>query len=114
MECVKVAKYLFPIFMIALPLSFFAVWRMKANAIEGFEDKFEKLPFYKKIVSDFILPKSLLTDRGKQWYLVGQISSIALVLFFVAYFYLSNQSWVCPMGPETNPIEKVKNVFKGS
>jgi len=100
--------------MVALPLSFFAVWRMKANAIEGHENKFNDLPFYKKLVSDFIIPKSLLTERGKQWYIVGQISGIALIIFFAAYIYLSNQSWVCPMGPKSHPIEKLKNVYKGS
>jgi hypothetical protein len=114
MECVNVGKYLFPLFMFVLPLSLFAVWRMKENVIEGFDEKFEGLPFYKKIVGDFILSKSLLTDRGKKWHLVGLISGAVLIVFFVAYIYFNNQSWVCSMGPEKHPLDIIKNAFKGS
>ena len=39
MECIDVSKFLIPAFAILLLLSWFSVWRMKANAIRGYDKK---------------------------------------------------------------------------
>ena len=115
MECVDIAtKYLHPAFAVTMLLSLFSLWRMKVNAVEGYEEEFKSYSWLRQLLGDFVLPKPLLTKRGKQWHILGTISSIGLTIVFFSYIYFGKQDWVCKWGPDKPPIEQIKNVFKDS
>ena len=102
MECVELDKFLLPVFALSLLTTLFSHWRMKANAVDGFQTQIDRYPLWKKFLCDLVLPKSLLTAKGIIWFRIGVLSNVILLLFYVSYIYLGNQDWVCPLGPASN------------
>ena len=73
--------------------------------------KIERMSVWNKLISDYVIPKSLLSERGKLWRKVSVLAGIGLIVFFLSYVYFNNQDWVCDLGPEKSPIEAFKNMF---
>jgi|GEM_PF-6590218 len=110
MECIDVGIYLHACLFLAGATSALSVWRMKANAIVDVSKKIDSSPLWKVIIYEFLVPKSWLNNRGKQWWLLSAVSCVALVAVFFAYFYFSKQEWVCRWWPEQSVFDMIKNI----
>jgi len=110
MECIEVGVYLHLCLLVAGAVSAFSVWRMKANVVVDIDKKYETLVFWKVLAYEFLLPKSWLNNRGKQWRLLGVLSCIGLIAVTCAYIYFSKQEWVCQWWPEQDVFDMIKNI----
>jgi len=114
-DCVDIASmYLHPAFAVTVLVSVISLWRMKVNAVEDYETKLEQYPFWRQFLSDLLLPRALLTKRGKQWYVLGFINCIFFSLVVSGYIYFGKQDWVCEWGPKSTPTDLIKNAYKDS
>jgi len=67
---------------------------------------------YGQLLSESILPKDVLTEKGRKWYVLGFISHIALIIAWTGYIYFGNQDWVCKLGPEKSALEAFKDIIQ--